>query len=539
MRGRLWQSVKRPAGIEVNMKKNTFIPVALCIGTFTLNSVSAKATAVIDFAAAGSSAQFATFTRAFLIQGYTSHYSLGSSASFQIAPVVPAIPAEAGVPNQNAQVAIYWYIMSSGVYHVAVFYQVDSTVGVRAFFNSDTLTASANPPAPINIGQPRSGDVVPPAEVLAAVNGTAVNVGATDITPEDARVATERTINLGYSVGNPLKSATNATSTAFPVRFDLSARPFSLIPFGATPIVVFVNNGPTFGSSALAGANLNIDSFQLAGFLSGQFNRTSDLIYAPSPAQNPIHTYIAEPLSGTYNVIEYTNVESLGKLAFTGGRPSGLTRVSGGQELNVASNPLNEPVGGSPNGNPNAGRIRVIGDIERINAVAGDKNDALGYAFWSVGNFQGQTSLRYLTVDGAEPLQDSYTGGSVSNPSITFRNIVNGGYPLWSILRVVTPPNPTPEVNRIVAGAANANLATNYVTFKALRVFRSRHATPYTVGVPSNGVKDANGGATINAGVGVGGEPGVGGDVGGAVFSLNNDLDYNTDFGAELINVRQ
>lgn len=495
------------------LKTLKYLGVATLLATGL--ATGAHAANTVTFAAAGSSAQFATFTQAFLNQGYNNHYSAGNSSFFQV--VDPNAPAE------NAQVAIYWQ-GSPGNYQIAVFYQVDSTVGVRAFFNSDTLTASATPPAPANVGQPRSGDVIPPAEVLAAVNGTAVTVGATDITPEDARVATERTINLGYSAANPVLSAVSGNSKATPVRFSLASKAFSLRALGAAPIVVFVNSGPTFGTSALSGANLNIDSFQLAGFLSGQFNRTSDLIFASGAAQNPVHTYIREPLSGTYNTMEYTNPESLAKLNFTNGRQSGSTAASGGQELNVASNPLNEPVGGAPNGNPNAGRRRAIGTGELVGAVASDTTDALGYAFYSVGAFGTRTTLKYLTVDGADPLQDNYTGGSLSSPSVTFRNIVNGGYPLWSILRVVTPQNPSTAISSIVTSAVNANLGTDFVNAKVLRVFRSYHATPYTVGAPSNGNN---------------GTPANGGDVGGAVFSINNDINFSTDIGSDLLNFRQ
>ena len=498
----------------MNILKNTAAglgaaALALMLGT------SARAANTVTFAAAGSSAQFSTFTGAFITQGYTSHYSLGSSSNFQV--------VDPGAPNENAQVAIYWQ-GSPGNYQIAVFYQVDSTVGVRAFFNNDTLTATATPPGPANLGKPGSGDVVPPAEVLAAVNGTTVNVGATDITPEDARVATERTINLGYNnTGNPVRGATNS-GFATPVRFSLTAKPFRLVPLGAVPIVVFINNGPTFSTIGTGGTNppaynLNIDSFTLAGYLSGQFNRTSDLILASGAAQAPVHTYIREPLSGTYNTMEYTNPESLAKLAFTNGKQSGSTGASGGQELGISNpanspatgNPLNEPANGSlvdPGAPANSGRIRAIGTGQLVGAANRDAVDALGYAFYSAGTFTN--------------LKD--TGGSLTNATVTFRNIRNGGYPLWSILRVVTPSTLLPAVSSIITSAQNADAGTDFVSAQQLRVFRSYHQTPYTVGLVSNG----NNGPAAN-----------GGDVGGAVFSINNDVDFATDFGNELTGYRQ
>jgi len=505
------------------MNIRSITAAALGAAALTVLAGSAKAADTVDFAAAGSSAQYSTFTSAFLAQGYTNHYSLGSSSNFQIADA-----SATGVPNENAQVAIYWK-GSAGNYQIAVFYQVDSTVGVRAFFNNDALTASATPPAGANLGAPGSGDVIPPAEVLSAVDGAAVNVGATDITPEDARVATQRSISLGYKVGNPIKSAVSSSSIATPVPFSLTAKPFRLVALGAVPIVVFVNNNSGSQFASLSGANLNIDSFQLAGFLSGQLNRTSDLVPTSGATANPVHVYVREPLSGTYNTTEYTNAESLAKLSYTGGRASGSTVASGGQELNVSStsnNPLNEPSTGSADFNAPAGsgRIRAVGTGQLVGAVNTDSVDALGYSFYSAGTFSGKTNLRYLTVDGADPLQDSYTGGSLTSVNVTFRNIVNGGYPLWSILRVVEPSSPSAIITAIVGSAISAANGTDFVPATSLRIFRSYHLTPYTVGNVSNG----NNGNAAN-----------GGDVGGAVFSINNDVDNFNDFGGELTNIRQ
>ena len=302
------------------------------------------------------------------------------------------------------------------------------------------------------------------------------------------------------------------------------------MPLGAVPIVVFINNGPNF--STASGPNLNIDSFPLAGFLSGQFNRTSDFLLAAGAPAAPVHTYIREPLSGTYNTMEYTDPESVAKIPFTNGRPSGSTGASGGQELNVdstANNPLNEPATGSADFNAPAGsgRIRAIGTGQLVGAVNSDATDALGYAFYSAGTFSTSKApnLRYITVDGADPIQDDYTGGSLPG-SATFRNIINGGYPLWSILRVVTPTSdPTGNIGAIIGSAQGANQGTDFVVFKSLRVFRSYHQTPYTVGAVSNGNN---------------GSPANGGDVGGAVFSINNDQNFATDFGgSQLVNIRQ
>jgi len=42
--------------------------------------------------------------------------------------------------------------------------------------------------------------------------------------------------------------------------------------------------------------------------------------------------------------------------------------------------------------------------------------DSIDYAFWSAGNFAGagnMNSMKYLTVDGVDPLFPNYAGGAV------------------------------------------------------------------------------------------------------------------------------
>ena len=137
---------------------------------------------------------------------------------------------------------------------------------------------------------------------------------------------------------------------------------------------------------------------------------------------------VREPLSGTYNTMEFDIVRSL--------------EVNSSQENNVTpptDNPLNQSYasGGS--------RQRVVGTGEMVSEV-GATPDALGYAFWGFGNFAGVLSTtKYVTVDGVDPIKQSYTNGalpSCTTPpcpgAVTFPHLLDGTYPIWTFLRIVT-----------------------------------------------------------------------------------------------------
>ncbi len=128
-------------------------------------------------------------------------------------------------------------------------------------------------------------------------------------------------------------------------------------------------------------------------------------------------------------------------------------------------------------------------------------------------------------MDGVDPLFDNYSvGGNEGNlqpgSTPTFRNIKNGGYPIWSILRAVVEANEPAGVSLILGNLPPGD----FVKADQLEVFRSYHFTP-DAPEPSNG--------------NVPGTTPAGGDVGGAVFPINADIDFANDNGAELINLFQ
>ena len=187
------------------------------------------------------------------------------------------------------------------------------------------------------------------------------------------------------------------------------------------------------------------------------------------------------PTSGTYNTFEWQAVRSRENLygnsqelivpnptlvswntqCFT--PPAVFYPASGATALNC-DNPLF--LGGGIDAYTNV-YARAIGTGEMVSSVS-STTDALGYAFWSVATFSGKTAIRYLTVNGVDPLYQGYavadggTGGlfptcagSYSSgaltysctygsgttwPAPTFTHVANGDYKIWSTLRAIVYP---------------------------------------------------------------------------------------------------
>ena len=86
--------------------------------------------------------------------------------------------------------------------------------------------------------------------------------------------------------------------------------------------------------------------------------------------------------------------------------------------------------------------------------------DALGYSFWGYGNFTtaytSPAKLKYLTVNGVDPLYANSGSGANPNgtgvfpvptgtspnltyPTLSFPNINNGTYRVWTTFRFLVP----------------------------------------------------------------------------------------------------
>lgn len=512
---------------------NTWKTTAAALGAAALAlMVSTGASAqTAEFAAAGSSALFGTLRSAAQVTIPNAATYSENNVGFVIDPSLP------NAPEQGNLFVVYSTTLPR---RVAFDISVDSTVGDRAYFNRDTVRITPGTAGGLGIGT-STGQI--PQDVVDIVNRSVINVAATDIRPEDALVATATSFRLGYGPSNPIRDG--GGNTAYPVVFNLSSRPFTVNPIGASPVLIFANTTTTNANTNVlgdGGGNLkpgaqNINRFTLGKIVDGTLFRTSDIdINAATPGQ-PLTTFIREPLSGTYNTFEYCIPRSL--------------EVNSSQEAGVTSNPLNEA--GVPlstaagmsdtvtdgGASSQGGRVRAIGTGALVRGVNSTSN-ALGYAFFSTSAFSSANAgnTRYLSVENAEPLNAVYTGGAYGGTP-TFPNLVNGAYPIWSLLRLVFDPGNT-VAPAYLANALNVNSGGNFAPANSLKVFRSHRA------VVLNSTN--NGGTTITANVNPnnGTAPGAAGpaaetgaDAGGAIFLINNDRNFTADTGNQLTNFRQ
>jgi hypothetical protein len=349
------------------------------------------------------------------------------------------------------------------------------------------------------------------------------------------------------AIGYAIKSS-QSSSFATPVDFALygtdpisgsAAWPyFSTISIGADPVLIFANTSNS-ATGHLGDTNLtNINDFALAGLLNGTISATRDLFTAETGLSlYPVKTFLREPLSGVEQVVEYSIPASYRILST---QELGVTNVA---PFPAANNPL--ALAGATAG---SGRYRVIGTSEMVSTVLANP-DSIGYALWSYGNYSSVTSgsvARYLTVDGVDPL---YSGPSANPngigvlpvktgstfPTLSFPNVQNGSYPIWTVLRLVI--------------AGTSNFAANYDAALLLtQIAQNDVQTKITDFVPapslqvfhSHFYQEGIGGDNGNRSNGSGGfYPDQGGDVGGGVFPIQADYESILDTGAELLQFHQ
>jgi hypothetical protein len=456
-----------------------------------------------------------------------------------------------------------------------VYLNTDSTVGNRCFFARPqcTVTTTATSTTAAGNSLPGVSESTMPSAVVSAITGASVTVSATDIRPEDANFATERALGncgaavggstqylgLGYTNGSTIKGSTvqtNGSGGSFnvanwalmgtdPITGDSITGTFVVTAVAATPVVVFVNPSDESGFGNLLISN--VDRAVLTGFLDGTYGRVQDMIPQGYSSTGTIGTtvFLREPLSGTFNTMEYNIPNSIEEQssqevglaavnANTAGNPYPPYNCSG-TSWNSAQNPLNET---DARGKVNSFRYRAIGTGNMVKAVLATA-DSLGYAFWSAANFSSalSTDAKYLTVDGVDPIQEVWSDGTIPTSTndllgdVTMAHVKDGSYPIWSIQRFVSD-----------SGTAGNTVATNlasqltkflgptqpdFVPLSQLAVVRS-HFSPPGVSYPGNSGTPANGTGTLTE---------SGGDVGGLVLTLQSDGDYNADNGVETGNV--
>jgi hypothetical protein len=500
------------------------------------------------------------------------------------------------ITNETGNVALTWIedATSGNATDAWFVISVDSTVGVRSVLAQETTasgdqvqitssngTTSSNLVSPNNLWPDNAADAVVDTTVLNLINtsvsgGVHVNVGLTDIRPEDALFATARSYaaldtvkwaGLGYVgptkyIGAPILSGQpGSTSTATPIGFALPGKSdpiskktvpstFTTIPVGAAPIVFIANNNnvSTFPKNLVSGVTPDLhatgQTYPLERLFAGVVACDTDAAAFggnDDGAGTPLVLFLREPLSGTMNTTEYSLFRSFGDNG-----PSSSNAAYGSQETGIVNptrapyNPLNLtcPTHGS--------RSRAIGTGEVVGAsgkggIIGTTN-SLGYIFFGFANaakfaVSGAPSplYNYLTIDGVDPIglpttaqelpycSNSTCPASLWTGSLSYPNIRNGSYKAWSIYRWVTDStNSDPYGPAAVAQSAQDFVDSDVADFvpfhtstgsDGLEVYRS-HFTQEAVTANNGAATSAN---LLDGGNTLGGLTEGGGDEGGLI----------------------
>lgn len=444
---------------------------------------------------------------------------------------------------------------------IYAYLNTDSVVGNRCLFNGCTLSYPTTDPAPAGLiltgGVTNCGTTgecnLPDLTIAAKLNAQVANVAASDIRPEDAEFAIARALStpcggaigstqylgLGYSNGGVVNSAIPGSTKKFNVvSFKLPSTAPNVQVVGATALLVAVHSSNDANGFATSG---DISSQDLAYYLDGTTNST--------PGGEAANVLLREPLSGTYNTMEYNVPNRIGTFGtsptFGTSQDVGKNQpaaqqnciLSGGVEV---ANPTLKFT--SSNG---AVRLRAIGTGEELAEVGAftngnttDNNNNLGYGFWSVANYAGLGAIAhtgYYTVDGVDPLNStscSYTGviptsGSSALACVDMHNVANGSYPIYSLLRMV---NTNTAISSTVAKLATA--ADDFVSFgtttsrpdfirpTSMTSIREHFTPPLGVSGSTYPTTNTDGDKQFTSLTSCTALPEAGGDVGGVVVTL-------------------
>jgi hypothetical protein len=503
------------------MSKLKFACSLVCLlSVMTVVSVPAHAvTDSVQVLTAGSSAQWGVFAEA----AYQLAKAGGNAKHFTVKGGIKTCGSTGNGgcsflhDSRNANIldepGNLWVVWSATTGQIWAYLSVDSTVGVRTF-NAfpravlDLVPLASLPAAGSNalhVWDDKSSDSALDPNVFAAINHAALTAANTDIRPEDALGTTNRTLaalnttnydGLGYedtahSSGTCLigfSYASEVTTTtgpiATPVSFALSGTDpcsgeaiptsnlFQTIPVGAAPIVIIVNDSNT-AAGHLGNSSVNNITVTGTNNVAKLFDGTTcDAALVGGSASVPVTAVQREPLSGTMNTFEWTNVRL--NATPTLSQEKGVNGTSG------SFNPLNLncTAGGGK-------RIRGIGTGDIVKGVNATP-DSIGYVFFSYealipGTGNNAANIKYLKLDGVDPLATSatstYTGAlpvcgtstlfscpitttlASANGKITagsFFELREGNYRSWSQYRMISDSNIRSGLTKTNAALAQA-----------------------------------------------------------------------------------
>jgi hypothetical protein len=450
--------------------------------------------------------------------------------------------------------------------NVWAYISLDSVLGVRCFFAQPQCTLNVGSfnqftgvVTPLSAGTaganalPGITDTPIPASVLAAFYGQTISMAATDILPVDAKFSSysvlsqcgslgggTQFIGLGYGPGpfapQPIYSYfsqyyTNVNdfnvygtdgATGLPVPA------YSITPVGAIPVIVAVNtsNASGFGSAQVA----NLNRAQLGLLFTALSLRTADAVIQPFAGTGAtyygVSALVPSPLSGSYNIFEHsiTNSKELYRsLDIYNCDPYGAP----------AANPL---IASRNIGSNTSYRYRVIGTNEMLSELQSTQ-DSIGFELWSAENFAGTSNIKYVSVDGVDPLFNAYSNGTIPQsgngllPSVTLSHVADGSYPIWNEERLISSPS-NAGVAATFAAYTQAQLSfgagatrPDFIPDSQLGVFHM-HFGPSGVNfnasnTPADGPKICGPGSNAEDG----------GDVGGMVLSVQAGADICVLYG--------
>jgi ABC-type phosphate transport system substrate-binding protein len=550
--------------------------LAAAAATAIVAVVPASAQLNVHFVGAGSSAQFTMAAIATDQAAINLNTANGGGETVQHWTFKNGVSVndnrDSRILGELGNIALVWLESSGTVTDIWATVSVDSTVGVRTFSAQETSgsgaqiqinqasgTAGGGLISPQILWPDNNADVALSSSALAAVNtsvtgGVHVNVGLTDIRPEDALFATTRAYTalntttykgLGYVgptkyIGAPIYTDQGTGTVATPIGFALSGKEdpiskidvpaYTTIPIGAAPIVFIMNNGGTYGVHDLISGVVPDETggpYYLSTFFGGtRACDTDDYAFGGNGdgAGTPLTVLLREPLSGTMNTTEFSLFRS-------------TKNPDGSQETGVI-NPTRSPYNPLALSCPTHGqRQRAIGTGEVVNAVKADAN-SIGYIFYGFANAAKLTgsSYNYLTVDGVDPLAlpgttnqelPNCTGttcpSSLWTGSESYPNLRNGTYKAWSIYRWLVYNTDTDAygptaVAQIAQDYVDSDIA-DFVPFltstgsDGLSVYRS-HFTQSAITGNNGSATAAN---SLNNGNTLGGGSEAGGDEGGYI----------------------
>jgi hypothetical protein len=487
---------------------------------------------------------------------------------------------------------------------VCAYLSVDSIVGLRLFYGQSatgnatiSLSSAAQSAAGANAVSfvtDTATTGLPPA-VYNLVNGAHFNIVFTDIRPEDGQFAYGRAACtragvtdvscFGYGpaggIGTQINSSYSQTSAQV-VAFSISGTdPFSglpipattTVPVGGEPVVLFYNTTDTSTGGLGHELPTNITSETASAVWSGLFGLTDQLVGRTTGGAVQLHVVEREPVSGTYNTFEWDTIHARDNFGGGYSQEYGFGPTPAGCFTPPATanyipptvscaNPANAT--GAMGSSFGGRRTRAIGTGEMVSAISSANNpDSIGYAFWSLGSFGGKPNLKYLTLNGADPIYPNYATNSGNFPACsgavnlntfactgplpTFDNVKNGGYRSFNVMRAAylksyTAPTTGPSVTALILAAqdtaestipdivpsvfcANASCSS---TTPGLSVFRSHYNIS---GVDANN-GTAAGFCAADQTAPCGEE---GGDMAGKAFYTVQDTEYFSLTGNELL----